>query len=127
MRWTIKLALDAVPRSPVQHEIEMIERAEEISPAIEGLATADGNASLAIRQEKTVTAHVHQHVANIKPCPRCGKVFRLKGYSATDTKAFGPSLARPIGCFGATTVLLYTLMICSCSLTNTLLMNRSGK
>ena len=63
-------------------------RAEEISPAIVGLTIADGKALLASLQEQIVTAQIQQHVANIKPCPRCGKAFRTKGYS-------GPSLTRP--------------------------------
>ena len=58
----------------------MIERAEEISPAIVGLTIADGKALLASLQEQIVTAQIQQHLANIKPCPRCGKAFRTKGY-----------------------------------------------
>src|SRR5664279_3487623 len=80
MRWTIKLVFEAVPGSPVEHEIGIIERAKEISPAIVGLTIADGKALLASLQEKIVTAQIQQHVANIKPCPRCGKAFRTKGY-----------------------------------------------
>jgi hypothetical protein len=41
---------------------------------------AEGKALLASLQEQIVTAQVQQHVANIKPCPRCGKSFRTKGY-----------------------------------------------
>jgi hypothetical protein len=33
MKWTIKLVFEAIPGSPVEHEVGMIERAEEISPA----------------------------------------------------------------------------------------------
>ena len=58
----------------------MIERGEEVSPAIVGPTIADGKALLASLHEKIVTAQIQQHVANIKPCPRCGKVFRTKGY-----------------------------------------------
>jgi hypothetical protein len=79
MRWTIKLVFEAIPGSPVEHEVGRIERAEEISPATVGLTLAEGKALLASLQEKIVTAQVQQHVANIKPCPRCGKSFRTKG------------------------------------------------
>ena len=58
MRWTIKLVFEAVPGSPVEHEIGMIERAEEISPAIVGLTIADGKALLASLQEKIVTSQI---------------------------------------------------------------------
>jgi hypothetical protein len=47
MRWTIKLVFEAVPGSPVEHEIGIIERAEEVSPAIAGLTIAEGRALLA--------------------------------------------------------------------------------
>jgi hypothetical protein len=40
MRRTIKLAFEAVPGSPVEREVEMIERTEEISPASAGLMTS---------------------------------------------------------------------------------------
>src|SRR5665213_2003418 len=33
MKWAIKLIWETVPGSPVEHEVGMIERAEEISPA----------------------------------------------------------------------------------------------
>jgi hypothetical protein len=38
MKWTIKLVFEAVPGSPVEHEMGIIERAEKISPATVGLS-----------------------------------------------------------------------------------------
>src|SRR5664279_5614218 len=80
MKWTFKLVFEAIPGSPVEHEVGLIERTEEISPASVGLTIAEGKALLARLQEQIVTAQVQQHAANIKPCPRCGKSFRTKGY-----------------------------------------------
>jgi hypothetical protein len=80
MRWTIKLVVEVVPGSPVEHEVGMIERTEEISPATVGLTIAEGKALLASLQEQIVTAQVQQHVSSIKSCPRCGNAFRTKGY-----------------------------------------------
>src|ERR1035441_6890199 len=80
MRWTIKLVSEAVPGCPVEDEVGMIERAEEISPASVGLTITEGKALLASLQEKIVTAQVQQHAVNIKSCPRCGSAFRAKGY-----------------------------------------------
>jgi hypothetical protein len=40
MKWTIKLVFEAVPGSPVEHQLGIIERAEEISPATVGLTCA---------------------------------------------------------------------------------------
>jgi len=37
MKWTLKLVFEAVPDSPVEHDVGMIERAEKISPASVGL------------------------------------------------------------------------------------------
>jgi hypothetical protein len=76
MKWTIKLVFKAFPGCPVEHEVGMIERAEEISPASVGLTIAEGKTLLANLQEQIVTAQVQQHVANIKSCPRCGNAFR---------------------------------------------------
>ena len=42
MRWTIELVFKAVPGCSVEHEVGMIERAEEISPARVGLTIAEG-------------------------------------------------------------------------------------
>jgi len=78
MKWTIKLVFEAVPGSPVEHELGIIERAEEISPATVGLTIAEGKALLASLQKQVVTAQVQQHVATIKYCPRCGNAFRAK-------------------------------------------------
>jgi hypothetical protein len=63
MKWTIKLVFEAVPGSSVEHELGIIERAEEISPATVGLTIAEGKALLASLQEQVVTAQVQQHVA----------------------------------------------------------------
>jgi hypothetical protein len=69
MKWTIKLVFEAVPGSAVEHELGIIERAEEISPATVGLTIAEGKALLASLQEQVVTAQVQQHVSTIKYCP----------------------------------------------------------
>lgn len=105
MRWTIKLVFEAVPGSPVEHEIGMIERAEEISPAIVGLTIADGKALLASLQEQIVTAQIQQHVANIKPCPRCGKAFRTKGYYHSTLRSV----------YGSVDMRIRRLSACPCS------------
>jgi hypothetical protein len=57
-KWTIKLVFEAVPGSSVEHELGIIERAEEISPATVGLTIAEGKALLAGLQEQVVTAQV---------------------------------------------------------------------
>jgi len=80
MKWTTKLISETVPGSPVEHEVGMIERAEEISPASLGLTIAEGKALLANLQEQIVTAQVQQHAASIKSCQQCGNAFRSKGY-----------------------------------------------
>jgi hypothetical protein len=41
MKWTIKLVFEAVPGSPVEHEMGIIERPEKISPATVGLSGRD--------------------------------------------------------------------------------------
>jgi hypothetical protein len=69
MKWTIKLEFEAVTGSPVEHELGIIERAEEISAASVGLTRAEGKGLLAGLQEQVVTAQVQQHVATIKSCP----------------------------------------------------------
>jgi len=69
MKWTIKLVFEAVPGSPVEHELGIIERAEEISPATVGLTIAEGKILLASLQERIVTAQVQQHVASIQALP----------------------------------------------------------
>jgi hypothetical protein len=53
MKWTIKLVFEAVPGSPVEHELGIIERAEEISPATAGLTIAEGKILLANLQERS--------------------------------------------------------------------------
>src|ERR1035441_8985771 len=79
MRWTFKLVFEAVPGSLVEHEVGMIERAEEISPASVGLTIAEGIALLASLQAQIVTDQVEQHVASVKSCPQCGNALRTKG------------------------------------------------
>src|ERR1035437_1579735 len=80
MKWTIKLVVEVVPGSPVEHEVGMIERTEEISPATAGLTITEGKALLASLQKQIVAEQVQQHVASIKSCPQCGRAFRTKGY-----------------------------------------------
>jgi hypothetical protein len=90
MKWTIKLVFEAIPGSPVEHEVGVIERGEEISPASVGLTIAEGKALLASLQEQVVTAQVQQHVATIKYCPQCGNAFRTKGhYRSTLSSVYG--------------------------------------
>jgi hypothetical protein len=90
MKWTIKLVFEAIPGSPVEHEVGVIERGEEISPASVGLTIAEGKALLASLQEQVVTAQVQQHVATIKYCPQCGNAFRTKGhYRSTLRSVYG--------------------------------------
>jgi hypothetical protein len=55
MKWTIKLVFEAIPGSPVEHEVGVIEWGEEISPASVGLTIAEGKALLASLQEQVVT------------------------------------------------------------------------
>jgi hypothetical protein len=56
MKWTIKPVFEAVPVSLVEHELGIIERTEEISPATVGLTIAEGKTLLANLQEQVVTA-----------------------------------------------------------------------
>jgi hypothetical protein len=105
MRWTIKLIFEATPGSPVEHEVGLIERAEEISPASVGLTIAEGKALLASLQEQIVTAQVQQHVANIKPCRRCGKSFRTKGYYHSTLRSV----------YGRVDMRIRRLCTCACS------------
>src|SRR5665213_877036 len=79
MKWAIKLIWETVPGSPVEHEVGMIERAEEISPA-SLIDDSRRQALLANLQEQIVTAQVQQYAASIKSCPQCGNAFRSKGY-----------------------------------------------
>jgi hypothetical protein len=65
MKWTIKLVFETAPGNPVEHQLGIIERAEEISPATLGLTIAEGKALLANLQEQVVTAQVQQHVATL--------------------------------------------------------------
>jgi hypothetical protein len=80
MKWTMKLVAEVVPGKPIEHEIAMIERPEEISPANVGLTIEEGKAILESLQNEIVAAQVQQHGVNIRSCPRCGCAFRTKGY-----------------------------------------------
>jgi len=80
MKWTMKLVAEVVPGKPIEHEIAMIERPEEISPANVGLTIEEGKAILESLQNEIVAAQVQQHGVNIRSCPRCGSAFRTKGY-----------------------------------------------
>jgi uncharacterized C2H2 Zn-finger protein len=80
MKWTMKLVAEVVPGKPIEHEIAMIERPDEISPANVGLTIEEGKAILGSLQNEIVTAQVQQHGVNIRSCPRCGSAFRTKGY-----------------------------------------------
>jgi hypothetical protein len=91
MRWTFKLVFEAVPGSPVEHEVGRIERAEEISPASVGLTIAVGKALLASLQAQILTAQVQQHVASMNSgsvairmfgrfrCKLCGGCSEVRG------------------------------------------------
>ena len=87
MKWTIKLVVEVVPGSPVEHEVGSIERAEEISPATVGLTIAEGKALLASLQSQIVTEQIQRYVASVKACPECGKAFRTKGYYRTTLRS----------------------------------------
>jgi hypothetical protein len=52
MKWTIKLVVEGVPGSPVEHEVGTIERTEEISPAPVGLTITEGKVLLASLQKQ---------------------------------------------------------------------------
>jgi hypothetical protein len=105
MKWTIKLVFEAVPGSPIEHELAIIERAEEISPATVGLTIAEGKALLGSLQEQVVTAQIQQHVATVKYCPQCGKAFRTKGH-------YQPTLRSVYGTIG---MQIRRLRACPCS------------
>src|ERR1035437_420329 len=105
MKWTIKLVFEAVPGSPVEHEVGIIERAEEISPASVGLTIAEGKALLASLQEQIVTAQVQQHVVNMKFCPQCGNAFRTKGHYQSTLRSV----------YGSVGVRIRRLRTCPCS------------
>jgi hypothetical protein len=80
MKWIIKLVVEVVPGSPVEHEVGSIDRTEEVSPATVGLTIAEGKALLASLQSQIVTEQIQRYVASVKACPECGKTFRTKGY-----------------------------------------------
>jgi hypothetical protein len=85
----MKLVAEVVPGKPIEHEIAMIERPDEISPANVGLTIEEGKAILGSLQNEIVTAQVQQHGVNIRSCPRCGSAFRTKGYRATLRSVYG--------------------------------------
>jgi hypothetical protein len=90
MKWTIKLVAEVVPGKPIEREIAMIERPDEISPASVGLTIAEGKTILENLQKEIVTAQVQQHGVSIRSCPRCGSAFRTKGYyQATLRSVYG--------------------------------------
>jgi hypothetical protein len=73
MKWTIKLVVEVIPGSPVEHEVGSIERAEEVSPATVGLTIAEGKALLGSLQSQIVTEQIQRHAASFKACPECGQ------------------------------------------------------
>ena len=107
MKWAIKLVFEAIPGCPIEHELGIIEREEEISPATVGLTLAEGKALLASLQQQVVTAQIQQHVKTIKSCPQCGSAFRTKGhYQSTLRSVYGTVAMRirrlrPCPCSGS--------------------------
>jgi hypothetical protein len=61
MKWTMKLVAEVLPGKPIEHEIAMIERPDEISPANVGLTIEVGKAILERLQNEIVAAQVQQH------------------------------------------------------------------
>jgi hypothetical protein len=80
MKWTIKLVVEVVRNSPVEHDVGSIDRTEEVSPATVGLTIAEGKGLLASLQSQIVTQQIQRYVASVKACAECGKTFRTKGY-----------------------------------------------
>lgn len=78
----MKLVAEVVPGKPIEHEIAMIERPDEISPANVGLTIEEGKAILESLQNEIVAAQVQQHGVNIRSCPRCGSAFSGRGRRA---------------------------------------------
>jgi len=105
MRWTFKLVFEAVPGSPVEHEVGIIERAEEITPASVGLTIAEGKALLASLQEQIVTEQVRRHVASVKSCPQCGSALKTKGHYQSTLRTV----------YGSVGVRIRRLRTCRCS------------
>jgi|SRR5580704_3982194 hypothetical protein len=60
MKWTIKLVAEVVAGKPIEHEIALIERPGEISPANVGLTIEEGKAILESLQNEVVTAQVQR-------------------------------------------------------------------
>src|SRR5580704_1533585 len=102
MKWTIKLVAEVVAGKPIEHEIAMIERPGEISPANVGLTIEEGKAILESLQNEVVTEQVQQHGVNIRPCPQCGSAFRTKGYYRSTLRSvygkIGMRIRRLRGC-----------------------------
>jgi hypothetical protein len=105
MKWTIKLVAEVVAGKPIEHEIAMIERPGEISPANVGLTIEEGKAILESLQNEVVTAQVQQHGVNIRSCPRCGSAFRTKGYYRSTLRSV----------YGKVGMRIRRLRGCSCS------------
>jgi uncharacterized C2H2 Zn-finger protein len=105
MKWTMKLVAEVVPGKPIEHEIAMIERPDEISPANVGLTIEEGKAILEGLQNEIVTAQVQQHGVNIRSCPRCGSAFRTKGYHRATLRSV----------YGKVGMRIRRLRGCSCS------------
>jgi NMD protein affecting ribosome stability and mRNA decay len=102
MKWAIKLVPEVVAGKPIEHEIAMIERPGEISPANVGLTIEGGKAILESLQNEVVTAQVQQHGVNIPSCPRCGRAYRTKGYYRSTLRSVygkvGKRIRRLRGC-----------------------------
>ena len=105
MKWTIKLVAEVVAGKRIEHEIAMIERPGEISPANVGLTIEEGKAILESLQNEVVTAQVQQHGVNIRSCPRCGTAFRTKGYYRSTLRSV----------YGKVGMRIRRLRGCSCS------------
>src|SRR3984885_57638 len=105
MKWTIKLVAEVVAGKTIEHEIAMIERPVEISPANVGLTIEEGKAILESLQNEVVTAQVQQHGVNIRSCPQCGTAFRTKGYYRSTLRSV----------YGKVGMRIRRLRGCSCS------------
>jgi hypothetical protein len=105
MKWTINLVAEVVAGKPIEHEIAMIERPDEVSPATVGLTIAEGKTILENLQKEIVTAQVQQHGINIRPCPQCGSAFRTKGYYRSTLRSV----------YGKVGMRIRRLRGCSCS------------
>ena len=66
----MKLVAEVVPGKPIEHEIAMIERPDEISPANVGLTIEEGKAILERLQNEIVAAQVQQQSVSTRNLPR---------------------------------------------------------